>query len=169
MTYVKKLLVIVTLVLSLCAVSVFATGCGSAYNVKAGEYTGKYTCTYNDKDGNLVHAGYIVKFSVDEKGMLWTLTTSAPAADWEGAASDATYTTPALGQRPWDGGKILGQFDDEWSVDDFMKIKVNVDKNGCPSGEKPIESDKTLTVGVGYEVGTGIVILAVQNAIKAAA
>lgn len=169
MTYAKKLLVIVTLVLSLCAVSLFAVGCGnnSAATVKEGDYEGKYTCTYTD-NGTEVHAGYVVKFSVDKDGKLWYFSTSAPAADWEGAAADAKYTTPALGQRPWDSGKILGQFDGEWTVDDFLKIKVNVDANGCPTGEKPIESKKELTVGVGYEVGTGIVILAAQNALKAA-
>lgn len=169
MTYAKKLLVIVTLVLSLCAVSVFAVGCGNntASTVKEGDYEGKYTCTYTE-NGNIVHAGVIVKFSVDKDGKLWYFSTSTPAADWQGATADDKYTTPGLGMLPWDIGKVLNQFDGAWTVDDFLKIKVNVDSNGCPTGEKPIESEKEITVCVGYEVGAGMFVLAAQSALKAA-
>lgn len=163
---VKRFFVAILLALSVVFGTVFMAGCGGT-KLEEGKYSGTYKCTYTE-NGAEVHAGYTVTFEVDGDNVLWNIETSAPAADWSGAAEGEKYATPALGQRPWDGGKILGQFSGIWTVDEFMSIEVAVDANGKPTGSGCITCDKEVTVGVGFETGTGIVILAIQEGIRTA-
>lgn len=161
----KKFVAAVALALAVTLLAVTATACGNV-TLDEGEYTGTYKCT-TTVDGAVQYWGFTATFTVDKDNLIWDLAFTNPAADWEGAPENATYQG-SLGQRPWDPGKVAGQFSGKWTVSEFMSIKVAVDANGYPSGEDCITSNKDITVAVGFEPGTAIAILAVQNAVNTA-
>ena len=154
----KKIIIATILALMIAAVSVLAVACGGGTTLEEGSYSGTYKCSYT-ADGETKYVGCKAAFDVDDANNIWDITVTALEAE-----GDITYTSPSLGQRPWDSGKILGQFSGAWTVDEFMKINVTIDANGVAK----IESSKEITVGVGFELGTAVVILAVQNGIQSA-
>lgn len=142
------------LALSLCVL--FVTACGTV-TLPAGDYTGTYTCSYTE-DGKEVKLGFEAKFTVDENNVLWYLELTNP----EGYSG-------SVGTLPWDQSKFKTQFDEKWTVDELMRLEVEVDENGVPVGTDCIDYSKTghqdFLVCVGYEVPSAVAILAMQNAV----
>lgn len=158
----RNIFATIVLAFVLAIVSVFAAACSGGITLEEGKYSGTYKCSYtqNEQQQNV---GCVATFEVDADGKIWNLALTAPADE-----GDVEYKTPSLGQRPWDTGKILGQFSGEWTPAEVMQIKVSVDAKGVPSGKDCINSPKNLTVSVGFEINMGVVILAMQNAISTA-
>lgn len=162
----KKLFIIVAVTLALVICTAVMGACGTT-SVKDGSYTGTYTYEYTDDQGATVHAGYKVSFEVQDN-TLWNLAVSDVKADWTGAGEKDTYTKPIYASGPpWNAGKAISQFEN-WTVAEFMQIKVEVDSNGRPKGDKSISGGKEVTVGVGCGEGLACIILAVQNGIETA-
>lgn len=157
----RNIFATIVLAFVLAFVSVFAVACGGI-TLEEGKYSGTYKCSYT-QNGQQQNVGCVATFEVDADGKIWNLALTAPAKE-----GDVEYKTPSLGQRPWDTGKILGQFSGEWTPADVMEIEVSLDANGVPNGADCIKSAKSLTVSVGFEINMGVVILAMQNAISTA-
>ncbi len=161
----KSLIITVAVVLALVICTAVIGACGTT-NLENGSYAG--TCTYSYVDNEeTVHAGYKVSFEVQDN-TLWNLAVSAVDADWVGAKEGEKYVQPAYASgAPWNAGKALAQFEN-WTIAEFMQIKVKVDATDRPDGKDCISVGKEVTVGVGCEEGLACIILAVQNGIKTA-
>lgn len=146
-------------------------GCGS-YSLEEGSYTGTYKCHYSydyeiagtgpnagrvDKY-HADHFGAVVTFDVDSHGAVWNVTAVAPEADAESNNEEYhTYRTAGM------SNVFLNQFGG-WTLNEIMAIDVKVNDKGFPS--ELDAGGKQMTIPAGQMPQCGIVILALQNAIK---
>ncbi len=146
-------------------------GCGS-YSLEAGTYTGTYKCHYsydyeiagtgpNAGTVNKYHAdhfGAVVTFEVDSRGAIWDVASVAPEADAESNNEEYhTYINAGM------SNVFLNQFGG-WTLAEIMAIDVKVNDKGFPT--EIDAGGKQMTIAAGQTPQCGIVILALQNAIK---
>lgn len=159
------------LVLTLALAVVCISACGG-YSLEEGTYTGTYTCHYTTSfevagtgpsAGQITkyegdHWGATVTFDVDQNNSIWNVTSAAPAAD---SASDneeyQTYVNAGM------SNVFLNQFTG-WTLDEIMAISVDVNESGWPTAVDG--NGKTITIASGQTGTCGLVILAMQEAIR---
>ena len=159
------------LALAIAAMCVFAGACGG-YSLDDGTYTGTYKCHYTTSfeitgtgpsAGQITevagdHWGAVVTFDVDANNSIWNVSSAAPEPDADSDNEEyQTFVNSGM------SNTFLNQFAG-WTLDEIMAIGVTVNDSGYPT--EIDDSGKSITVSAGQTGTCGIIILAMQEAIR---